>query len=128
MVGFERRGDVIDVKDLSAQLQKRNAFPVDPVEDPASGEKSDPVNLSLENSNYPATLMTLPIVAEGPGGAMVLDVTELFSTDIADFSPITTLTMGGIMAAAADTERSYIVEMPRVSRKRQRRDAPDLFE
>jgi hypothetical protein len=111
MVRFERRGDVVDVKDLSAQLKKRGAFPGEPGKTPTPDEESDPVAVSLENANYPATLMTLPIVAEGPAGSMVLDVTELFSADIPDFSPTFNLEMGGIMTSGSEPDRSYIVAM-----------------
>ena len=52
MVRFERRGDTIYVRDLTAPLEKRASFPHFPKEgeQPTSDHKLNPVDIALEES------------------------------------------------------------------------------
>ncbi len=49
-------------------------------------DPADPVAMAVEDSNYPAIIRTFPVAAYAAGGDPVIDVTDLFTTDIPEFS------------------------------------------
>lgn len=108
MVRLERRGETLYVRDLTEPLSKRAAEPGEPGEQPTSDEKVDPVEVALSAASLPAVIAALPIAAESPAGALVVDVTDFFAGDLPDFSPTTLLNFGGVQASAPASDRSYI--------------------
>jgi membrane-bound inhibitor of C-type lysozyme len=111
MVRFERRGDVVDVVDLTDPLGKREGLSGEVQEQPTSDEKVSPVRIALEESASPATILTLPIVDEGPEGSLVVDVSSIFADEVAEFSASSNLGLAGVQVVGTAPDRSYVVGM-----------------
>ena len=108
MVKFERMNDRIFVRDLSDPLQKRSTLPVEPGDQPTSEEKQEQVSPAIEAFSLPTVLAALPIAGETPDGALVIDVTDVFASDLTDFSAVPMLGMSGIQVVGAAPDRSFI--------------------
>ena len=108
MVRFERFRDRIFVRDFTHPLEKRAGVSGRDAGQPESHEKIDPITLALEETSLPAVIMVFPIAAESPDGGAVIDVTNLFASDLPDFSVQLPLAGGGYLVAAADPNRSYV--------------------
>ena len=116
---FERVGNTIHVRDLST-TQKRRAGAAQG-EAPPPGElpagvpgaahrdpKVRPIDVALSSSETGSLIASFPIVGSLPDGALVLDVTATFSSDIAAATGRTILAKVGAVPAAVDPARSYI--------------------
>ena len=99
MVAFEQQGNSIIVNELSSVTTKRS----NPGEDAS-------LDRAVAESALPSVLLSLPIVAESPTGALVVDFGVPLSSDLADFNVANVYQM---MDARADFdyERSFIQEM-----------------
>ena len=75
MVAFEQQGNSIIVNELSSVTTKRS----DPGEDAS-------LNRAVAESALPSVLLSLPIVAESPTAALVVDFGLPLSSDLADFN------------------------------------------
>ena len=109
VVRWERRGNQLLVRDLTNPLTKRAALPGRPEDQPTSDEKVAPVEMAVATSSLPPITLAFDVVTEGPGGSAVIDVSDVFASDLPDFSLKEKLTTGGYpVAAGVDPKRSYI--------------------
>ena len=116
---FERVGNVIHVRDLSG-VQKRRAgaapgeapLPADlpgrVTGAPSNDPKVRPIDVALASSETGAIIASFPIAGSLPDGALVLDVTAAFSTDIAAATGRSIVVKGGAVPASVDPAKSYI--------------------
>jgi len=102
VVRLERRGDKLFVRDYSAPLDLRAAAGADT---PASEQQS--FEAALTETNLPSVLMAFPIVAESPGGAVVVDGSAIFSRNLDQFD-VKSKYPG---ATIQDPNRSYVDEV-----------------
>jgi hypothetical protein len=68
-------------------------------------DKSNPISRAVEHSNNPTILMSFFIEALGKDEAPVIEVTRLFTTEVAEFSPRPALRARGFDAARSFLER-----------------------
>jgi len=68
-------------------------------------DHSNPVSLAVRNVSNETVIMAFPIEALGAEGAPVVDVTRLFTTEVAEFSPRAMLRARGFDAARSFLER-----------------------
>jgi hypothetical protein len=66
-------------------------------------DPSDPVSMAVEDANYPAIIRTFPVAAYAPSGDPVIDVTQMFTTDIAEFSA-----RGRVGGRGMDASRTFL--------------------
>ena len=105
---LERQGDVVHARDLSTQQGRRGSAP-------GPDPKIRPIDVALNVLETGALVASFPIVATQADGALVLDVTAVFSNDIAAATGRVFLARaGGPPPLAVDPARSYI-ERVRVS-------------
>lgn len=52
-----------------------------------AADSTDPIYTAVQNARLAPVLASFPVKAIGATGAPVVDVTELFTTDIPEFSP-----------------------------------------
>ncbi len=102
VVRLERRGDKLFVRDYSAPLDLRPAAGADA---PAGEQQS--FEAALTETNLPSVLMAFPIVAESPGGAVVVDGSAIFSRNLDQFD-VKSRYPG---ATIQDPSRSYVDEI-----------------
>lgn len=108
LVRLERVRDALFVRDLTQPIGKRVVRKAEPGEQPSSDEKHEPMDVALRTSSLPAALLALPVAATSPDGALVVDVSAVFGTDVPDFSPAEILAAGGVKVAAPAPDRSYV--------------------
>jgi hypothetical protein len=120
VVRFERRGNTVYVADLSGELAKRaeNPFPSEdlpPSEEPLPGEgqptsdeKVDPTGHAVAEAALPALMLALPVATAGADGSVVVDVTNVFATDIPGFSAMPMISTSGAAAPQPAPDRSYL--------------------
>ena len=99
MVEFEQMGNSIIVNELSSVTTKRSK----PGEDAS-------LDRAVAESALPSVLLNLPIVAESPTGALVVDFGLPLSSDLVDFNVGNVYQMLDARADF-DPERSFIQEM-----------------
>ncbi len=68
-------------------------------------DNSHPISLAVRNVSHETVIMAFPIEALGQGEAPVIDVTRLFTTEVAEFSPRAILRARGFDAARSFLER-----------------------
>jgi len=73
------------------------------VDHSVTADPKEPIAIAVKAANNDTILMTFPVAAFAKDGAPVIEVSRLFTTDIAEFSIRRRLN-----ATAADTSRSYI--------------------
>ena len=66
-------------------------------------DPSLPVAMAVDDSNYPGIIRSLPVAAYSPSGDAVIDVTDLFMTDVAEFSA-----RGAVGGGNPDRNRSFL--------------------
>lgn len=120
MVRFERRDDVIDVRDYTVSVTKRagDAAVTQPEEDGAA--------LGVSQVTLPSIMRSFPIAAEGPEDSAVIEVTTALASDLAEFSPVEWLSGMGLLddsGGSLDEERSYIREIKAFPRNVEVRNA-----
>ncbi|MFO0345704.1 MAG: zinc-dependent metalloprotease [Labrys sp. (in: a-proteobacteria)] len=114
---FERHGGTLLIRDLTTKAGKRasqvtTAEPVDERTSPEGAQPNDPkirpIDVALNTLETGAVVATFPIMAEAPDGAMLIDVTAVFSSDIASASGRAFVARTGLLPAAVDPSKSYI--------------------
>jgi len=95
MVEFDRIGNRLVIYEMSSVLDKRG-----------TEESETPINRSVAEAAQPAILFALPIVAESPDGAAVVEVGSLFSNDLPDFSLSSFFPEDG--GFVGDPDRSFV--------------------
>ncbi|MBM3739841.1 MAG: zinc-dependent metalloprotease [Acidobacteria bacterium] len=91
VIRWERRGRRVLMRSISSEIITKD---------------SDPVGLAARASSENAVVMSFNIEAEGQGGAPVIDVTRLFTTEVPEFSARRNLNARGF-----DSSRSMIEKM-----------------
>jgi hypothetical protein len=118
---FERRGNVLYVRDLSTVIGRRAGAPPDPgppsgppgpgethVEGSAPGDpKMRPIEVALTSLEVGPLVTSLPIIASD-AGAVVVDITAVFAGDIPSQSGRPLVIRTGLVPAATDPSRSYV--------------------
>lgn len=99
MVTFERMGQRLIVNELSSVVGKRGI----PTDDGS-------LDRAVAESALPTVLLALPIVAESPDGAPVVDIGTPLQMDLNEFSVANLFLMTGA-SAMADPERSFVERM-----------------
>ncbi len=69
-------------------------------------DSTDPVYKSVRNSAFEPVIKAFEVKTFGPDSSLVVDVTDLFTSDVAEFSP-----KDLINAAALDGDRSFLEEV-----------------
>lgn len=69
-------------------------------------DNSHPISLAVRNVSNETVIMAFPIEALGPEGAPVIDVTRLFTTEVAEFTPRAMLRARGF-----DAGRSFLEQV-----------------
>jgi len=108
VVRWERRGDKVYVQNLSTRLTKRGEPPRRPTPTPAPEGMIIPVDKAVEEAAFPPIMLDFDIKAQGPGGSVLIDVTDVFSSNIPEFSVKDLLKDGGYQIKSLDVHRSYI--------------------
>lgn len=111
---FERVGNVLHVRDLSASNRRRagppggdrvpGAVPGSPEGDP----KRRPIEVAVSGGQAGPLIASFPVVAEGADGSIAIDITGTFSNDIAAATGRLMVARGGMVPAAVDPTKSYI--------------------
>lgn len=114
---FERHGNVVLIRDLTTKAGKRagETFDKAPLEQstaPEGAEPNDPkirpIDIALNILETGSVVATFPILAEAPDGTILIDITPVFSTEIASESGRAFVARTGLVPAAVDPSRSYI--------------------
>ncbi|MBB6099153.1 hypothetical protein HNR42_002589 [Deinobacterium chartae] len=111
VIRFERRGNVVDIRDLSAALDTRAAGSEnDPPENDGMlpDHELDPADLAVSEASVPPILLSVEQIAQAPDGAALIDASRLFRGDVPDFSPQDELEEAFYPVAGIDPDRSYI--------------------
>ncbi len=115
LVSFERVGDTVYIRDLTNRTRARLHFaqdPLDPGAAPSSAAKLDPVDRGVAAADFPPVMMSFPVAGTGPNGGTVIDVTDMFTSDVDEFSVAAALgadpSGGGLMVGDVDPQRSYV--------------------
>jgi hypothetical protein len=117
---FERQGESVQVRDLSTKIRRRGGTP--PAQPPTSTEpvsttvqgapsneaKSHPIDVALNSLELGAIAATFPIVAPLADGGMLIDITGVFSGDIAAATARPFLSTAGVIPVALDPSKSYV--------------------
>jgi len=90
VVRWERRDNRVLLRDISYE---------------AVADKRNPIALAVETSNHPTIIMAFNIEALGKEDAPVIEVTRLFTTEVAEFSARRALRARGFDAARSFVER-----------------------
>ncbi len=88
VVRWELRGNRVNLREVNYSV---------------TADPKEPIALAVKAANNDTILMTFPVAAFAKDGAPVIEVSRLFTTDIAEFS-----IRRRIGATAADNSRSYI--------------------
>lgn len=110
---FERVGQVVHLRDLGTTLNRRAGHPIDPGRTDIPGAasrdaKRQPIEYALNNESG-ALVVSLPVLATRADGALLLDITEAFSTDIPAATARTFITdYLQAVPAAVDPSKSYL--------------------
>ena len=105
IVRLERRGDTIFVRDLAGASARRAASSE---HDDHVEAKLAPIQIAVESVTLGPVLFGLPIAAEGPNGELLLDVTDVFSSDIGGPIAAGAVLAGPFGPPIADPSRSWI--------------------
>ncbi|MFC3613322.1 zinc-dependent metalloprotease [Lutimaribacter marinistellae] len=105
VVRLERRGDTIFVRDLAGESARRAAVSN---AGPLSKAKLAPIQLAVESVTLGSVLFGMPILAEGPDGKLLMDVTDVFSSDIGGPLAAASVLAGPLGPPIHDPSRSWI--------------------
>lgn len=105
VVRLERRGDAIFVRDLAGESVRRAAVSR---AGPLAEAKLAPIQLAVESVTLGPILFGMPIAAEGPDGELLLDITDVFSTDIGGPLAAGAVLAGPFGPPIPDPSRSWI--------------------
>ena len=111
MVKLERRGNTVYVADLSGQLAKRAEAPKPFKDQPTSDQKVAPTAHAVAEASLPALMLALPVATEGPGGSVVVDVTNVFAADIPGLRAKSLISTSGAAAPSPAPDRSYVASV-----------------
>lgn len=118
---LERHGDLVVVRDLTTRASKAsgNAGEEAPGQTdqggaplPGSPDQTEslekPIDVALNLIDTGPAIAAFPVAAELPDGAVLVDVTQTFSNDIASLTARDYVNLSGLVPAAVDPARSYV--------------------
>ncbi len=114
LVRFERLGDVVFVRDLGTAINRRAGVPQSPAKPDVPGAaprdaKRQPIEYALGSTETGALAVALPVVATMADGALLVDITAAFSTDIPAATARTFIAdFLRVMPAAVDPTKSFL--------------------
>ncbi|MCV3274406.1 zinc-dependent metalloprotease [Roseobacter sinensis] len=106
-IKLEKQDDRVLVRSLSSGSIRTTGT----AEFPSDHLKLNPIDIAFANAQIGPVLLSFDILAEGPGGRILLDATGPFTSDIADYSVKGQLRSTGITPIAVDPARSYIARV-----------------
>jgi len=107
VVRFQRRGNRVFIRDLTASFGKRAGGRQAPEPGQKSGGRIDPIALAVRRANEPPIISVLSIVASGDDGEVLVDVTKLFSGDIETMSARSQVVQAGLVPLQVNPAASY---------------------
>ncbi len=110
VVSMERLGKRIFIRDHSPEFAKRSGTTGSDSSYDDTGIGRGIQRSISEASNGPI-IAVLPVLADGPNGEILVDITETFSKDIEALTARTHIISTGLIPAAVDPTRSYIAEV-----------------
>jgi hypothetical protein len=115
VVSLQRNGSRVLILDRAPGFQKRPGRPVSEPGGTGSAprpedEGVEPIQGAIAGNTSPPIIASLPIVAEGPDGRLLVDVTKLFSNDIESLSAKRQVEFSNMQVKAFDPDRSFIKE------------------
>ena len=111
VVEFQRRGNVVFIRDRTAGFGNRIAGYQDPRPGQQTGPKILPIALSVRRANEPPIIGILPVVASASDGRVLVDVTKTFSGDIESMSARPQIVLAGLVPAKVNPAASYITSV-----------------
>ncbi len=107
VVTLERVGKRIFIRDHTPTYSKRagSGDPGTPYDNQAMG---DAIQKSVSGASNGPIVAVLPVLADGPNGEILVDITEAFSKDIEILTARGQIVNTGLVPAAVDPTRSYI--------------------
>ncbi len=109
VITLERQGKRMFIRDHSPGYTKRSGS-----EDPGvpfDNQHPDAIHRSVSETSNGPIIAVLPIIADGPNGEILVDITEAFSKDIESLSARGQIITTGLIPAAVDPTRSYIASV-----------------
>lgn len=111
IVQFQRRGDKVFIRDLTAGLGNRIGGTQAPEIGSNAGAKINPIAIAVRRANEPPVAAVLPVVAAGDDGSVLVDITTLFSNDIDFMSARSQVVKAGLVPAQVNPAASYITSV-----------------
>lgn len=115
VIRFEKTDGAVYIRDLTDRTTIRENFAQDPQYEqraPSSADKVKPVVRAIEASDLPPVMLSFEDLGKGPDGGTVIDVTDLFVSDIDEFSVAAALTEDpfgeSLLVGEVDPKRSAI--------------------
>lgn len=111
VVQFERHGDKVFIRDLTAGFGNRSGDQQAPELGQDAGTKIDPIAISVRRANEPAVVAVLSVVAAEDDGRVLIDISGLFSSDIDFMSARSQAVLAGMTPAQVNPAASYITSI-----------------
>ncbi len=110
VVTMERLGKRIFIRDHSPEFAKRSGTMNSdaPYTDTGIGRG---IHRSVSEASNGPIIAVLPVLADGPNGEILVDITEAFSKDIEALTARAQIITTGLIPAAVDPTRSYIAKV-----------------
>ncbi|PZF78285.1 hypothetical protein DK847_00205 [Aestuariivirga litoralis] len=117
---FERRNGVVLARDLTTKSTRGSGTADDAPGSPAPGEAPEPISpattdgherpieTALNLIETGPVIAAFPVLAEASDGRLLIDATQVFSSDVESASGRDFVALGGSVAAGVDPARSYI--------------------
>ena len=110
VVTMERLGKRIFIRDHSPGFAKRSGT-LDPDTSYNDTSIGRGIHRSISEASNGPIIAVLPVLADGPNGEILVDITETFSKDIEALTARTHIISTGLIPAAVDPTRSYIARV-----------------
>ncbi len=109
VITLERRGKRVFIRDHSPSYTKRGGSTDSGV--PFDNQQGDAIHHSVSEASNGPIIAVLPVLADGPNGEILVDITDAFSKDIESLTARGQIASTGLVPAAIDPARSYIADI-----------------
>ena len=123
---LERHSDIVIVRDLTTHAMRTGGdglpqeAPPDAQRIPGSPDPDPfperPIDVALNTLQSAPAVASFPVAAEAADGTVIIDVTSVFSNDIASLTARDFVFLTGMVPAAVDPARSYVERVKATSR------------
>ncbi len=110
VVSLERRGSRIFMRNLTPGYAKRGGID-DAAESMVHSAQKRSIQISVDDATKGPIIAVLPVLAVGPQGEILADITQAFSTDIETFTARFHIVSTGLVPNSVDADRSYISQV-----------------